>query len=115
MFLTCKEIYSVKNVNLYIYNSSVSVYVTELLSNDRKDFDEIFCVCSRGSGNGLGLGLEFCGERSGGGGGTETHTVLQTSGQRAPLYSRVGPFDYTRKILPLPLPLRCPQNSRPRP
>uniref|UniRef100_A0A2H1VBY2 SFRICE_029960 n=1 Tax=Spodoptera frugiperda TaxID=7108 RepID=A0A2H1VBY2_SPOFR len=43
---------------LYIYNSSVSVYVTELLLNDWTDFDEIFCVCSRGSEN--GLDSQFC-------------------------------------------------------
>ena len=50
---------------LYIYNSSVSVYVTELLSNDWTDFDEIFCVFSRGSENGLDsqffpLDIVFC-------------------------------------------------------
>uniref|UniRef100_A0A2H1VIG0 SFRICE_013203 n=1 Tax=Spodoptera frugiperda TaxID=7108 RepID=A0A2H1VIG0_SPOFR len=34
------------------------VYVTELLLNDWTDFDEIFCVCSRGSEN--GLDSQFC-------------------------------------------------------
>uniref|UniRef100_A0A2H1W757 SFRICE_032948 n=1 Tax=Spodoptera frugiperda TaxID=7108 RepID=A0A2H1W757_SPOFR len=34
------------------------VYVTELLLNDWTDFDEIFCVFSRGSEN--GLDSEFC-------------------------------------------------------
>uniref|UniRef100_A0A2H1VI85 SFRICE_033535 n=1 Tax=Spodoptera frugiperda TaxID=7108 RepID=A0A2H1VI85_SPOFR len=35
-----------------------NVYVTELLLNDWTDFDEIFCVCSRGSEN--GLDSQFC-------------------------------------------------------
>uniref|UniRef100_A0A2H1WBI2 SFRICE_037927 n=1 Tax=Spodoptera frugiperda TaxID=7108 RepID=A0A2H1WBI2_SPOFR len=41
-----------------LYNSSVRVYVTELLLNDWTDFDEILCVCSRGSEN--GLDSQFC-------------------------------------------------------
>lgn len=38
---------NLKHSYLYIYNSSVSVYVTELLSNDCTDSDEIF-VCVQG-------------------------------------------------------------------
>ena len=49
---------SLPGLLVFIYNSSVSVYVTELLLNGWTDFDEIFCVCSRGSEN--GLDSQFC-------------------------------------------------------
>ena len=52
------KIYLLRQKNLYIYNSSVRVFVTELLLNGWTDFDEIFCVCSRGSEN--GLDSQFC-------------------------------------------------------
>jgi hypothetical protein len=45
-------------IHLYIYNSSVRVYVTELLLSDWTDFDEIFCVCFSGSLDGLDSQLE---------------------------------------------------------
>jgi len=39
-------------LNLYIFNSTVRVYVTELL-NGWTDLNEICCVCLSGSLNGL--------------------------------------------------------------
>ena len=44
-----------ESIYLYIYISSVRVYVTELLLNGWTDFDEIFCGCSGGFENGLDL------------------------------------------------------------
>ena len=44
-----------ESIYLYIYISSVRVYVTELLQNGWTDCDEIFCVCSGGFENGLDL------------------------------------------------------------
>ena len=42
-----------KTDNLYIYISCVRVCVTELLLDVWTDFDEIFCVSSRGFEDGL--------------------------------------------------------------
>lgn len=60
-FHYCVEIASVPwnslkrdpTVYLYIYISSVRVYVTELLLNGWTDLNEIFCVPSEGFENGL--------------------------------------------------------------
>ncbi|PZC83466.1 hypothetical protein B5X24_HaOG207449 [Helicoverpa armigera] len=63
----------------------------------------------------LGLGLEFCGQRGGSSGGAGGHRltgVHRSLPAPAPLYSRAGPFDYTRKILPIPRRRRCRPAAR---
>ena len=52
-FTERKSIIAQSAIYLYIYNSSVRVYVTELLLNGWTDFDEIFWVCSKEFENGL--------------------------------------------------------------
>ena len=52
------------NIFIYVYKSSVRVFVIELLLNSWSDSDQIFCVYSRGLENGLdSQSIKFCADK----------------------------------------------------